>query len=156
MNLRAKLEDPQPNEVLVKIKACGGGLSTQKAQTRTSLTFPPPLAVCHTDLAVQKGLFPSPFPTIVGHEGSGEVVQVGSAVTRVVPGDSVLLTFNYCGECASCHVRICQAMRSHTDVIHRRTTPLLASLMELSTSVGRGMQAWATSRERWGWTARIS
>ncbi|KAL8290412.1 hypothetical protein RQP46_002670 [Phenoliferia psychrophenolica] len=76
-----ELDDPEPNEVLVKIVACG---------------------LCHTDLAIQNGAFPSPFPTVVGHEGSGTVVSVGSAVTRVQPGDSVLLSFSYCNECASC------------------------------------------------------
>ncbi|KAM0747507.1 alcohol dehydrogenase [Meredithblackwellia eburnea MCA 4105] len=76
-----ELEDPQPNEVLVEIKACG---------------------LCHTDLCIQNGAFPSPFPCTTGHEGAGKVVSVGSAVTRCKPGDSVLLSFSYCNECASC------------------------------------------------------
>ncbi|KAK4703332.1 aryl-alcohol dehydrogenase, partial [Phenoliferia sp. Uapishka_3] len=78
-----ELEDPEPNEVLVRVKACG---------------------VCHTDLAIRTGEFPSPFPTLAGHEGSGKVIQVGSAVTRVKVGDSVLLSFSYCGECGSCKI----------------------------------------------------
>lgn len=32
-------------------------------------------------------------------------MKVGSAVTKVVPGDSVLLSFSHCNECASCKVR---------------------------------------------------
>lgn len=58
--------------------------------------------ICHTDLAVQNGSFPSPFPSTVGHEGSGKVVKVGSAVTRVKAGDDVLLSFSHCSECGSC------------------------------------------------------
>ncbi|GAA5905648.1 hypothetical protein JCM6882_008737 [Rhodosporidiobolus microsporus] len=75
------LGEPEANEVLVKVVACG---------------------ICHTDLAVQNGSFPSPFPNITGHEGSGKVVKVGSAVTRVKEGDSVLLSFNNCNECGPC------------------------------------------------------
>lgn len=59
-------------------------------------------AVCHTDFAIQSGQFPSPFPTVVGHEGSGTVISVGVAVTKVQAGDSVLLSFSYCGNCGSC------------------------------------------------------
>ncbi|ORY75306.1 S-glutathione dehydrogenase [Leucosporidium creatinivorum] len=76
-----ELDEPQPNEVLVEVVACG---------------------ICHTDLAVQNGSFPSPFPSTVGHEGSGKVVKVGTAVTRVQPGDEVLLSFSHCSECGSC------------------------------------------------------
>ena len=58
--------------------------------------------ICHTDLCVQNGAFPSAFPSIVGHEGSGIVVSIGKDVTRVVKGDSVLLSFAYCGKCGIC------------------------------------------------------
>ncbi|POY71086.1 hypothetical protein BMF94_5843 [Rhodotorula taiwanensis] len=76
-----EIDDPQPNEVLVRVTACG---------------------LCHTDLIIQAGVFPSPFPCIVGHEGAGQVVKVGSAVTRVEPGDDVLLSFANCAECGYC------------------------------------------------------
>ncbi|GAA5993392.1 hypothetical protein JCM10908_002643 [Rhodotorula pacifica] len=76
-----KLQDPQPNEVLVQVTACG---------------------LCHTDLIIQAGVFPSSFPCIVGHEGAGTVVQVGAAVTRVQPGDEVLLSYANCAECGYC------------------------------------------------------
>ncbi|GAA5931815.1 NAD(P)-dependent alcohol dehydrogenase [Sporobolomyces koalae] len=75
------LAEPEANEVLVEITASG---------------------LCHTDLAIQSGAFPSPFPNVTGHEGSGKVVKIGSAVTRVQPGDSVLLSFNYCSACGPC------------------------------------------------------
>ncbi|GAA6003279.1 hypothetical protein JCM10207_001840 [Rhodosporidiobolus poonsookiae] len=76
-----ELADPEANEVLIKVVACG---------------------LCATDLHVQSGAFPSPFPNITGHEGSGKVLKVGSAVTRVKEGDSVLLSFNYCSQCGPC------------------------------------------------------
>ncbi|KAJ9630169.1 hypothetical protein H2204_008674 [Knufia peltigerae] len=86
-----KLEDievytPAEGEVLVKIIASG---------------------VCHTDLGC--GSFPDgvgfpvpPYPRVLGHEGAGYVTRVGKGVTKVKPGDSVLLSFAYCGECHNC------------------------------------------------------
>jgi len=56
--------------------------------------------VCHSDLSVQKGTIPFMFPTVLGHEGAGVVVEVGEAVTRVVPGDHVVLT--WMPACRSC------------------------------------------------------
>ncbi|CUU59718.1 aryl-alcohol dehydrogenase [Parafrankia irregularis] len=76
-----ELADPAPGEVLVEIVGVG---------------------LCHTDLAVQHGHLPFPFPAVVGHEGSGVVRAVGAGVTKVVPGDSVALTFNSCGACSEC------------------------------------------------------
>ena len=38
--------------------------------------------VCHSDLSVIRGTFPFMFPTVLGHEGSGVIESVGSAVTR--------------------------------------------------------------------------
>ncbi|BGP16836.1 hypothetical protein JCM10213_003344 [Rhodosporidiobolus nylandii] len=75
------LADPEPNEVLVKITACG---------------------LCHTDILCSKGGIPGPFPALYGHEGSGVVLAVGIAVSRVKEGDHVLLSFSACGECAYC------------------------------------------------------
>lgn len=57
---------------------------------------------CHTDFLIPAGIFPSPYPCTVGHEGSGIVVSVGSGVKSVQKGDSVLLSFAHCGECGYC------------------------------------------------------
>lgn len=76
-----ELASPKANEVLVKIAATG---------------------VCHSDLnAVQD---PStPFPTILGHEGAGTVVEVGPNVKTVKRGDKVALSWvPYCGTCEFC------------------------------------------------------
>jgi len=59
--------------------------------------------VCHSDLSVQNGSIPFLFPTVLGHEGAGVVVEVGEAVTRVVPGDHVVLTWMpACRRCFFC------------------------------------------------------
>lgn len=75
------LEEPRADEVLVRVVAAG---------------------LCHTDLGVQAGGIPFKLPGILGHEGAGIVERVGSAVTRVEPGDKVLLSFTSCGRCAAC------------------------------------------------------
>jgi S-(hydroxymethyl)glutathione dehydrogenase/alcohol dehydrogenase len=67
-----ELADPGPHDVRVALAASG---------------------VCHSDLSVQTGAIPFMFPTVLGHEGAGVVVEVGSAVTRVTPGDHVVLTW---------------------------------------------------------------
>lgn len=75
------LEDPRPNELLVRITSTG---------------------LCHTDLAVLGGDMPAPFPAILGHEGAGVVEQVGSGVTGFSVGDRVGLSFASCGHCENC------------------------------------------------------
>ncbi|WP_027526128.1 NAD(P)-dependent alcohol dehydrogenase [Bradyrhizobium sp. Ec3.3] len=75
------LEAPRPDEILVKVKATG---------------------VCHTDLVVRDGMLPTPLPVVLGHEGAGVVETVGAGITKVRPGDHVVMTFNSCGACPSC------------------------------------------------------
>ncbi|MEW9532717.1 Zn-dependent alcohol dehydrogenase [Microbispora sp. NPDC049125] len=59
--------------------------------------------VCHSDLSVLTGALPMPLPVIPGHEGAGDVVEVGEAVTSVQPGDHVILNWTpACGDCPSC------------------------------------------------------
>ena len=75
------IEDPRDDEILVRIVASG---------------------VCHTDLVVQAGMLPVPLPVTLGHEGAGVVEKIGSKVSKVKPGDHVVLSFNSCGSCESC------------------------------------------------------
>lgn len=75
------LDAPRPDEVLVAIKGVG---------------------LCHTDIAARDGVLPLPHPAVLGHEGSGVVVEVGRDVTKVAPGDHVAISFNSCGSCPSC------------------------------------------------------
>ena len=77
-----ELAPPKTGEVLVRMRATG---------------------VCHSDLSIVNGTIPSPFPTVLGHEGAGVVEQVGEGVTHVVPGDHVVHSFvPQCGECFHC------------------------------------------------------
>lgn len=76
-----ELEDPRADEILVRVVATG---------------------VCHTDIVVRDGMLPTPMPVVLGHEGSGVVERVGADVTKVAPGDHVVMTYNSCGGCPSC------------------------------------------------------
>jgi S-(hydroxymethyl)mycothiol dehydrogenase len=74
--------DPGPGEALVKVQACG---------------------VCHTDLHYREGGIGDDYPYLLGHEAAGVVEAVGAEVTRVAPGDFVILNWRaVCGECRSC------------------------------------------------------
>ena len=90
------LEGPRAGEVLVELKATG---------------------VCHTDAYTLSGLDPEGlFPTILGHEGAGVVVDVGAGVKSLKPGDHVIpLDTPECRECEYClnpKTNLCQAIRS--------------------------------------------
>jgi aryl-alcohol dehydrogenase len=58
--------------------------------------------VCHTDVLVRDDPAPVQLPTVPGHEGSGTVIEVGSAVTGLAAGDKVVLTWDSCGTCRHC------------------------------------------------------
>src|SRR5438477_2967868 len=68
--------------------------------------------ICGTDLHILKGDVPEVKPgTILGHEAVGTVVEVGSAVTTVAPGERVLVScITSCGRCRFCkegHYGLC-------------------------------------------------
>lgn len=59
--------------------------------------------VCHTDAFTLSGEDPEGvFPTVLGHEGAGIVVDVGEGVTSVAPGDHVIPLYatEYRGVCS--------------------------------------------------------
>src|SRR5690349_18439511 len=90
------LEGPRAFEVLVEIKATG---------------------ICHTDAYTLDGLDSEGiFPSILGHEGAGVVVEVGAGVTSVKPGDHVIPLYTpECRQCKSCLSRktnLCTAIRA--------------------------------------------
>ncbi|WP_328437517.1 NAD(P)-dependent alcohol dehydrogenase [Streptomyces sp. NBC_00444] len=58
--------------------------------------------LCHTDLAMRGPAGVPLRPIVLGHEGSGVVVAVGSQVSKVVAGDSVVLSYDSCGGCGNC------------------------------------------------------
>jgi S-(hydroxymethyl)glutathione dehydrogenase/alcohol dehydrogenase len=59
--------------------------------------------VCHSDLSALEGVLPFPPPAVLGHEGAGVITEVGGGVTRVRPGQHVILNWaNACRRCAFC------------------------------------------------------
>ena len=59
--------------------------------------------VCHSDLSAMNGTIPVPVPAVLGHEGAGEVVEVGPGVTGLAEGDHVVICWSpQCGECDEC------------------------------------------------------
>lgn len=61
-------------------------------------------SICGSDLHIYKGKHPSaPLPVAIGHEFSGDVIEVGDAVTRVKAGDKVTVEpVLVCGHCPPC------------------------------------------------------
>ncbi len=77
-----EMSEPSDDEVVVRIVGVG---------------------ICHTDLGARDGHLPiPPPPSVFGHEGAGIVEKVGARVTKVKPGDHVVLAWDYCGACSSC------------------------------------------------------
>lgn len=60
------------------------------------------VGICHTDLTAAAGGVPIPLPAVLGHEGAGEVVEIGSDVTGLAVGDTVVLGFDSCRRCRNC------------------------------------------------------
>ena len=90
-----QLEGPKEGEVLVEIKATG---------------------ICHTDAFTLSGEDPEgAFPTILGHEGAGVVVETGPGVKSLEAGDHVIPLYTpECRECDYClnpKTNLCQAIR---------------------------------------------
>src|SRR5262245_31404181 len=76
-----EIDDPRDDEVLVRMVGVG---------------------ICHTDLIVRDQYYPTPLPAVLGHEGAGVVERVGARVTKVQPGDHVVLSYLSCGTCPNC------------------------------------------------------
>jgi alcohol dehydrogenase len=77
-----ELDPPGEGEVLVKVGGAG---------------------LCHSDLSIINGDRPRPVPLVPGHEGAGEIVEVGAGVHDVKVGDHICFAFNVsCGRCRRC------------------------------------------------------
>lgn len=90
------LQGPREGEVLVELKATG---------------------VCHTDAFTLSGADPEGlFPTVLGHEGAGVVVEVGPGVRSLAVGDHVIPLYTpECRECDYClsgKTNLCQRIRT--------------------------------------------
>ena len=59
--------------------------------------------VCHSDLSAMNGTIPVAVPAVLGHEGAGEVIEVGPGVTGLAEGDHVVVCWSpQCGTCRDC------------------------------------------------------
>jgi S-(hydroxymethyl)glutathione dehydrogenase/alcohol dehydrogenase len=71
-----------PNQVKIAIKSAG---------------------LCHSDLSAMNGTIMQPVPAVLGHEGCGDVIEIGQNVTNVSVGDKVIVAWNAsCGNCNAC------------------------------------------------------
>ncbi|MGC0332312.1 S-(hydroxymethyl)glutathione dehydrogenase/alcohol dehydrogenase [Streptomyces sp. SAI-170] len=83
-------------EVYDDVEAVGFGPGRVRIRVRAT-------GLCHSDLSAMSGVLPQPAPFVPGHEGAGEVVEVGEGVTRVKAGDRVVVCWlPSCGECPAC------------------------------------------------------
>ena len=86
------IDKPGPGEVLIRTVAVG---------------------VCRSDLHFADGVYPSQFPTILGHEAAGIVEAVGEGVSRIKVGDNVVTCLSaFCGTCEQCvtgHLALCES-----------------------------------------------
>jgi aryl-alcohol dehydrogenase len=58
--------------------------------------------ICRTDIDMLDCWDETIGPVVLGHEGAGVVEEIGRDVTGIRPGDPVVLSYAFCGECASC------------------------------------------------------
>ncbi|MET8555571.1 alcohol dehydrogenase catalytic domain-containing protein [Streptomyces sp. NPDC004959] len=62
--------------------------------------------ICGSDLHIYRGSFPVPQGMVMGHEMTGEVIEVGPDVEFLSEGDLVSVPFNVaCGRCRNCRAR---------------------------------------------------
>ncbi|WP_337268904.1 zinc-dependent alcohol dehydrogenase family protein [Oryzifoliimicrobium ureilyticus] len=90
-----EMPETQPDEILVKVEACG---------------------ICGTDRHLLHGEFPAAPPVTLGHELTGVVQSVGAKVRSIRPGMRVTCDPNIaCGICPECrdgHVNLCRNLRA--------------------------------------------
>jgi S-(hydroxymethyl)glutathione dehydrogenase/alcohol dehydrogenase len=83
-------------EIRDDIEAVAPGPGHVKVRMRST-------GVCHSDLSAMAGILPAALPAVLGHEGAGEVIEVGEGVTKVKPGDRVVVAWvPPCGDCKTC------------------------------------------------------
>lgn len=105
-----ELNPPGPDELVVEVLASG---------------------ICHTDIGMQAF---HPVPSVLGHEGCGRVIECGSRVSNLTPGDLVVLTFGSCGRCGNCS----RNLPSHCDQMMALNFGGTAPNGELTLKTGTG------------------
>jgi S-(hydroxymethyl)glutathione dehydrogenase/alcohol dehydrogenase len=97
------LAPPKANEVLVKTHFTG---------------------FCHSDLHFIRGTIDFGLPGVIGHEASGVVEAVGSAVTSVKKGDHVVAAWLIpCGQCPECENGLIHICRKNTAIFKLGVLP---------------------------------
>ena len=111
-----KARKPDAKEVMIEVKACG---------------------VCGTDMHIYEGAegaAKTTPPTVLGHEFSGVVCEIGPDVTRVKVGDRVCVDPNdMCGECY-----YCREGKAH----------FCENMIGIGTTVDGGFAEYCTVREK--------
>jgi aryl-alcohol dehydrogenase len=105
-----ELCEPRPHELIVRVVASG---------------------MCQTDLHGRDGYYANPLPGVFGHEGAGVVHAVGNAVRSFEPGDHVVMSFPWCGECANCEADM------HSYCVHARGLKMNGTRADGSTLLSR-------------------
>jgi S-(hydroxymethyl)glutathione dehydrogenase/alcohol dehydrogenase len=110
-----ELDPPKAHEVRVRIAAAG---------------------VCRSDLHIMKGEAHIKLPAVLGHEGSGVVVETGEGVASLKPGDHVILSFvPNCGRCYFCttgRTNLCDAHAATGPNLFDGTTRLHTGAQRIS------------------------
>jgi S-(hydroxymethyl)glutathione dehydrogenase/alcohol dehydrogenase len=111
---------PGPRDVVIRVTASG---------------------VCHSDLLAMQGAFPFAPPCVLGHEGTGVVEEVGSAVERLRIGDTVIASAVLA--CESCFY--CMAGEAHLchEVLAASSRPRAIDLGGGTVSAGWGLGTFA-------------
>jgi aryl-alcohol dehydrogenase len=105
-----ELCEPRADELIVRVVASG---------------------MCQTDLHGRDGYYANPVPAVFGHEGAGVVHAIGSGVKSFAPGDHVVMSFPWCGECANC------AAERHSYCVHARGLKMAGSRADGSFLLSR-------------------
>lgn len=90
-----------PGEAVARVFSCGSGLTIQH---------------------VKMGRTPAIFPRIIGHEITGEIVEIGTGVNSLKVGDPVTLHFyifcGYCKKCLSGYEPLCENLNGFVGTTH--------------------------------------
>jgi Zn-dependent alcohol dehydrogenase len=102
---------PRSGEVVVDVDFCG---------------------LCHSDLSLMNGTFPTATPVVLGHEAAGTVLELGDGVTSLAVGDKVMLTPTpSCGSCFWC-------LRDQASLCVQSSGVMTHAFMDGETGLRRG------------------